>query len=107
LRRCSASPSDLEGTFECIAKVGASGYMLLGQALTAAVQSSVNDKGGCNEGILRDDALLMTFIATNGDSVEFGSEGTPAEWAQAVLDAKAVLLVAAVPVSRPRPRDPV
>jgi len=81
--------SDLEGTFECIAKVGASGNMLLGQALTAAVQSPINDKGGCNDGFLRDDALLMvTFIATNGDNKGFQSEGTPAEWAQAVVDAK-------------------
>jgi len=81
--------SDLEGTFECIAKVGASGHRRLGQALTAAVQSPINDKGGCNEGFLRDDALLMvTFISTNGDGGIQASEGTPAEWAQAVIDAK-------------------
>ena len=81
--------SDLEGTFECIAKVGASGNKMLGQALTAAVQSPINDKGGCNEGFLRDDALLMvTFISTNGDGGIQASEGTPAEWAQAVIDAK-------------------
>ena len=82
--------SDLEGTFECIAKVGASGNMMLGQALTAAVQSPINDKGGCNDGFLRGDALLMvTFISTSGESEDFmPSEGTPAEWAQAVTDAK-------------------
>jgi len=81
--------SDLEGTFECIAKVGASGSMLLGQALTAAVQKPINDKGGCNDGFLRDDALLMvTFIADSGDIKGWDSEGTPAEWAQAVVDAK-------------------
>ena len=63
--------------------------MLLGQALSAAVQKPINDKGGCNDGFLRDDALLMvTFIATNGDNKGFQSEGTPAEWAQAVVDAK-------------------
>jgi len=63
--------------------------MLLGQALTAAVQSPINGKGACNDGFLRDDALLMvTFIATNGDIKGWDSEGTPAEWAQAVLDAK-------------------
>ena len=81
--------SDLAGTFECIARVGVNGNMLLGQALTAAVQKPINDKGGCNDGFLRDDALLMvTFIATNGDNKGFQSEGTPAEWAQAVVDAK-------------------
>lgn len=81
--------SDLEDTFECIAKVGASGDMMLGQALTAAVQKPINAPGGCNKGFLRDDALLMvTFIATNGDIKGWDSEGTPAEWAQAVIDAK-------------------
>ena len=62
------------------------GYGLLGQALTAAMQSNINDPGGCNKGFLRKDALLMvTFIATG---VDYQSEGTPAKWAQAVLDAK-------------------
>jgi hypothetical protein len=57
-----------EETFECIATVGASGWDLLGQALTAAMQSNINDPGGCNNGFLRKDALLMvTFIATNPD----------------------------------------
>jgi len=86
--------SDLEDTFECIAKVGASGNLMLGQALTAAVQKPINDEGGCNDGFLRDDALLMvTFISTNPDQPDEPnqpqtSKGTPAEWAQAVLDAK-------------------
>jgi hypothetical protein len=31
---------------------------------------------------------MVTTIATNPDGPEFGSEGTPAEWAQAVIDAK-------------------
>jgi hypothetical protein len=61
----------------------------LGQALTAAVQKPINDPGGCNAGFLREDALLMvTTIATNLDEPS-DSEGTPAEWAQAVIDAKA------------------
>jgi hypothetical protein len=81
--------SNLEETFACIATVGASGYDLLGQALTAAMQSNINDPGGCNNGFLRKDALLMvTFISTNPDVKGKESAGTPAEWAQAVLDAK-------------------
>ncbi|MBA3545873.1 MAG: hypothetical protein H0T76_05265 [Nannocystis sp.] len=80
--------TNLAETFACIAKVGASGYGLLGQALTAAMQSNINDPGGCNPGFLRKDALLMvTFIATDPD-VASDSKGTPAEWAQAVIDAK-------------------
>ncbi len=81
--------SNLEDTFACIATVGASGYGFLGQALTAAMQSNINDPGGCNNGFLRKDALLMvTFISTGGDVKGKESAGTPAEWAQAVLDAK-------------------
>jgi len=84
--------TDLKETFACIATVGTSGYDMLGQALTAAVQKPINDYGGCNELFLRDDALLMvTFISTTGDPGGGGplaSEGTPAEWKQAVLDAK-------------------
>ncbi len=82
--------SNLEDTFQCIANVGTSGYGSHGQALTAAVQKPINDPGGCNRGFLRDDALLMvTFIAANPDQAGlFGSEGTPAQWAQAVIDAK-------------------
>ncbi len=79
--------TDLEETFACIAMVGASGWDSLGQALTAAMQSNINDPGGCNNGFLRKDALLMvTFIATNPDSQQ--SEGAPDKWAQAVIDAK-------------------
>jgi hypothetical protein len=78
--------TDLDATFACIAKVGVSGWDSLGQALTAAVQKPMNDPGGCNAGFLREDALLMvTTIATNPDQ---DSEGWPAKWAQAVIDAK-------------------
>ncbi|MBA3546841.1 MAG: hypothetical protein H0T76_10190 [Nannocystis sp.] len=78
--------TNLTETFACIATVGASGYDMLGQALTAAMQSNISDPGGCNNGFLRKDALLMvTFIATNPDE---DSAGTPDKWAQAVLDAK-------------------
>ena len=81
--------TDLDKTFPCIANVGTAGWDALGQALTAAVQKPINDPGGCNDGFLREDALLMvTTIATNPDDAEFGSEGTPAQWAQAVIDAK-------------------
>ena len=78
---------DLAGTFECIARVGGSGWDSLGQALTAAVAPPMNKLGGCNPGFLRDDALLMvTLIASNPDSQQ--SEGTPSQWAKAVIDAK-------------------
>jgi len=81
--------TNLAETFACIAKVGTSGGIKLGQALTAAMQSNINDPGGCNAGFLRKDALLMvTLISTGYDEAYYGSKGTPAEWAQAVIDAK-------------------
>mgnify|MGYP001344381718 CR=1 FL=1 len=79
--------TNLAETFACIATVGASGWDSLGQALTAAMQSNINDPGGCNNGFLRKDALLMvTFISATSDSIQ--SEGAPDKWAQAVIDAK-------------------
>jgi len=89
LRYLVKGQSNLEETFVCIATVGTSGNSQLGQAFTAAMQSNINDPGGCNNGFLRKDALLMvTFISSNVDYGIQGSEGTPDKWAQAVLDAK-------------------
>ena len=76
----------LNETFACIAQVGTSGRDWLGEALTAAMHPTLNAAGGCNEGFLRDDALLVvTFASATPD---YYSDGTPADWAQAVLDAK-------------------
>jgi len=89
LRYIEKGEPNLAETFECIAMIGVGGWDALGQALTAAVEPSMNDIGGCNAGFLRDDALLMvTFISTNPDEVDLGSKGTPTEWAHAVIDAK-------------------
>jgi hypothetical protein len=77
---------DLPGTFQCVARVGSNGGDLLGLAVTGAVSPELNGPGGCNEGFLRDDALLVvTFATATGDD---NSPGTPAEWAQVVIDAK-------------------
>ena len=77
---------NLAETFACIAQVGASGLYLLGQALVAAVGPELNGPGGCNDGFLRDDALLVVTLVTN--DLDNDSEGTPSSWAQAVFDAK-------------------
>jgi hypothetical protein len=82
--------TDLAETFVCLAQVGTSGDHRLGQALTAAMQKSINDPGGCNGGFLRKDALLLVALFSNtADEGGRGySEGTPYDWAQAVLAAK-------------------
>ena len=82
---------DLTDTFACVAQIGISGRGQLGEALTAAMQSNINDPGGCNNGFLRKDALLMaTFIQANPDHGGGGldSDGFAEDWAKAVLDAK-------------------
>jgi len=76
----------LAETFECIARVGASGADLLGYSLVNAVSPELTGPGGCNEGFLRDDALLVITLATQ--SPDDDSPGTPPEWVQAVIAAK-------------------
>jgi hypothetical protein len=78
---------DLVGTFECVAVVGAGGdgNERPMEAMTKAV-SSETSAGGCHEGFLRDDAILVvTFITDEEDE---GSTGDPAAWKQALVDAK-------------------
>ena len=82
---------DLADTFACVAQIGATGGGKLGEALTAAMQKNINGPGGCNDGFLREDALLMvTFIQTNPDAGGglLESDGYAEDWAKAVLDAK-------------------
>ena len=82
---------DLTESFTCIAQLGSSGRGWIGEALTAAVGPQLSWPGACNEGFLRDDALLMvTLVAANWDEEgkPFGSAGTAEKWAKAVIDAK-------------------
>jgi hypothetical protein len=77
---------DLEGTFGCVAQVGTVAINALAENLVAALQPELNGPGGCNEGFLRDDALLMVTIIEPGNNDD--SPGTPEEWAEAVIAAK-------------------
>ncbi len=77
---------DLLETFACIAQVGTVGINDLAENLVASLQPEINGPGGCNEGFLRDDALLMITIIEPGNNDY--SPGTPQEWADAVLEAK-------------------
>jgi hypothetical protein len=89
LRYITADTPDLTGTFECLARVGASGYNKLGDALVGAMGYQLNKAGGCNEGFIRDDALLMvTIIGPEDLAGGADSQGTWQEWMQAVVDRK-------------------
>ena len=83
-RYLDATTWALEETFTCIAQVGASGAGDLGNALAQAVTTR---RDACNKGFLRDDALLVVVHIMRGD-VGSGADGTPEEWAKALLDAK-------------------
>ncbi len=90
-RFMTAEDLDTPGLFECLARVGTAGANMMGDALVAAVSPELNGPGGCNEGFIRPDALLMlTMIGPEDSTVApANSEGTWQEWRQAVVNAKA------------------
>jgi hypothetical protein len=81
---------DVVETFTCLATLGiSSDRARLGNAAAAAMQPAINGPGGCNEGFLRDDALLMiTFISTTHDTKGSDSDGNPYAWSYPIIDAK-------------------
>jgi hypothetical protein len=90
-RYMAKGQTDLAPTFSCVARLGVSGNLQLGEALTAALQPEINKLGGCNSGFLREDALLMVTLMSNAYDIEgapTGSNGTPAAWTAAVRAAK-------------------
>lgn len=75
-RYLTKEQSNLNETFTCIATVGVgnSGKNRIGDALEAAIAPKINAPGGCNDGFLRDDALLVvTLVAPYGDESLFGT----------------------------------
>lgn len=82
------SSPDLNGAFACTGLVGTTGdgNERPMNAMTTAVGAAMNAGGACNEGFLRDDALLIvTFISDEEDN---GSSGTPGSWYDEVVAAK-------------------
>jgi hypothetical protein len=82
---------DLDAKFACIAQVGISGSgdEVQAQAAYQAVSPELNAPGACNEGFIRDDALLVVVIVSDeddaGDCIPFfgclgGSVGDPPDW---------------------------
>jgi hypothetical protein len=80
---------DLDVAFPCAALVGTEGE---GderpiQTMQAALSPGMNKPGGCNEGFLRDDAVLVvTFISDEEDDTE--SPGNPQQWHDTLLALK-------------------
>ncbi len=75
-------------TFSCMAKVGTAGSASERpmEAIVGAVSPELNAAGGCNEGFIRSDAILVvTFIS---DDPNYEDTGTPQSWYDAVVSAK-------------------
>lgn len=82
----SADP-DLLASFECLARVGVEGGdPSSAAAMMAALEPQMNAEDACNEGFLRDDALLVVvMINSNGDGF---SPGPVSMWVEALQKAK-------------------
>jgi hypothetical protein len=94
---------DLTQTFACAARLGVSGFGVEApmDALGALVRGDAAGPGQCNEGFIRDDALLVAVVITDewdgpGDPELLTSQGTPQEWYDRVVAAKNVPENAAV-----------
>lgn len=93
---------DLGEAFGCAAQVGTigNGFERPMEAMVETLGKSLDVPGGCNEGFLRDDALLVIVIITDeydgpGDPEAMNpardpptSLGTPQTWYDAVVEAK-------------------
>ena len=87
-RYIQSGEPDLLSAFSCVAKVGIDGSDAERpmDALVRALGTELNEPGGCNEGFVRDDAILVITIIT--DEPDEHSDGDPADWADAVIAAK-------------------
>ncbi|MCR9164329.1 MAG: hypothetical protein ACE37F_21985 [Nannocystaceae bacterium] len=89
---------DLSTSFECAAQVGTSGagFELTMNAMEAAISDDLNAEGACNEGFIRDEALLVVVVITDESDGPGDSEGPPPasstgdsmSWYESVVAAK-------------------
>ncbi len=88
-RYMDSTEPDLSAAFQCAAKVGTDGDG--GErpmsAMVAALSEDLAQPGGCNEGFLRDDAILVITVIT--DEEDDDSTGSPDGWFANVVAAKA------------------
>jgi hypothetical protein len=89
--------NDLPGTFECIARTGTGGDGNEQQmaALLGAIGDPLNAAGQCNEGFVRDDAVLVLTVMTDeeddpndGNDPDPNSPGNPQSWHDEVVAIK-------------------
>jgi hypothetical protein len=88
-RYMDSSEPDLAATFGCAADVGTGSTAGTEKPMEAMVQAVTpgTEAFGCNEGFIRDDAILVvTFVTDEDDSND--SAGTVEGWRQALIAAK-------------------
>src|SRR5690606_34481776 len=86
---------ELEAAFTCAADVGGDGNGDEHQAEAAllAISPTLAEPGACNEGFIRDDALLVLVIITDEDDGAVfgqGSPGEPLDWVDEIVARKGV-----------------
>ncbi|MCB9755744.1 MAG: hypothetical protein H6713_37915 [Myxococcales bacterium] len=96
--RFMTEADDLNTTFACAGQPGTigAGDNTSMQAVYTAVSPELNAPGACNEGFLRDDALLVIVVITDEEDDHdnppgfdyYGSPGDPLDWYDAVVAAK-------------------
>lgn len=107
---------DMTTAFACIARVGLSGNPEERpmDAMVAAISDKLNGKKGCNEGFIRDDAILVVTFITDDPHIEdmepdsewdsdFGPSDSVDDWYNALVGAKngnadAVVVLGLLPV---------
>ena len=86
-RYMTQDQTDLDGTFECVADMGATGNSNERpmEAMLAALGPQT-EQNGCHPGFLRDDAILVVTLIS--DEEETGSPGDPSSWRTDLLALK-------------------
>ena len=85
-RYITSSEPQIGDAFACIAQVGLYGSDNTAEAMVNALGPELNGPDGCNDGFLRDDALLVVTIIN--DSYDVKSAGTVNSWIKALRMAK-------------------
>lgn len=78
---------NFEEAVECVTQVGMNGgYALAAEAMVTAISPEFSGPDGCNEGFIRDDALLVVTLIS--DMFDQLSQGTVESWINALRAAK-------------------
>ena len=85
-----ANEPDLPAAFGCAARVGTGSSADTEQPMDAMVAAVTNEGAAatCNEGFLRDDAILVVTFITDENDDPTDSTGSPAGWHDALVEAK-------------------